>query len=258
MEFTPKQNHQEIEITLIICSERPDDVARQVAEINQIGNYLLLPQHLDKIRDLYLDTNYGALQKQKLSFRLREICGIYWLTLKGPAQLNEWGAKQRLEIEDIYSEKILAEIINELINRDIKIQPSDKNRDPIHQIESLHSLGFEIIQDRENNRIVRNVISPGEDNGKVLAELTVDSVVYHFKNQDIFHYEVEIEAKSKDSSNVLKSISESLIEIYGPVLRKWTPGKYVTGEAIEKLLRNGSLEGLRLIKRNCTHQPIIS
>jgi len=71
-----------------------------------------------------------------------------------------------------------------------------------------------------------------------------DSVIYHFSDQRICHYEVEIEAKAKDSSIVLKNVIESLVAMYEPVLRRWDHGKLVTGKVIEKLLSEGSLEEL--------------
>ncbi len=244
MVLNNKIHRTEVEITLIICSNDPQEIACGIGEITQIANFKLFPQHPRKIHDIYLDTDCGALQKQKLSFRLREIDETFALTLKDRPQLNYWGGKERLEIEGFWSINTMLEIIKELEVRGVKVNPPYQDLIKVYPLETLHSLGLKIIQDRENYRKVRNVISLGEDNGKVLAELTVDSVVYHFNNQDVCHYEVEIEEKSKESSKVLKSISESLIEIYGPVLRKWTPGKYVTGKAIEKLLRNRSLEGL--------------
>jgi hypothetical protein len=78
----------------------------------------------------------------------------------------------------------------------------------------------------------------------VLAELAIDSVVYYFGGQEIHHHEVEVEAKERGSSSVIKTVAESLVAMYRPALRRWDHSKLATGKAIEQMLREGALEGL--------------
>ena len=82
MVLNNKIHRTEVEITLIICSNDPQGNCMRDREITQIANFKLFPQHPRKIHDFYLDTDCGALQKQKLSFRLREIDETFALTLK--------------------------------------------------------------------------------------------------------------------------------------------------------------------------------
>ena len=122
--------------------------------------------------------------------------------------------------------------------------------DRVHPLEVMTSLGLEVIQDRETHRQVRNIVFVGEESRSALAELAIDSVVYHFGDQQICHHEVEIEAKVEDGSTALKTVIESLVAMYGSALRRWDHGKLATGKAIEKLLSEGALEGLLDINNN--------
>ncbi len=55
---------------------------------------------------------------------------------------------------------------------------------------------------------------------------------------------LEIEARRRDGSAVLKTMTESLISMYGPVLRRWDYSKLATSKAIEQLLLDRALDGL--------------
>ena len=49
-----RSNSQEIEASLLIWSENPQAVARQIAGLTSIANYRLLPQDSKTIHDLLL------------------------------------------------------------------------------------------------------------------------------------------------------------------------------------------------------------
>lgn len=242
---------REIEAALIIWSEKPQIVAGQIAGLTAIGNYRLLPQAPQMIRDLYLDMPDQALRTQELALRVREIGTARWVTLKGRSQPTDWeGGVERLEIEALWSEDALTRVVKELVDRGVKILQRYQDFDYAHPLDVMASLGLEAIQDRESHRRVRNVVSAGEESSSVLAELAIDSVVYHFGGQEIRHHEVEIEAKEKGNSAVIRTVAEGLVAMYGPVLRGWGHSKLATGKAIEKMLSEGALEGLLDINNN--------
>ena len=245
-----RSSFREIEATLIIWSENPQVVAGQIAGLTSIANYRLLSQNSETIHDLYLDTPNQALQNQKLALRIREIGGSRWVTLKGRSQLTDWGGVERLEIEALWSEDALTRVVKELMDRKIKMLQQRQDFDYDHPMDVMTSLGLEVVQDRRSYRKVRNIVLIGEQSSPVLAELAIDFVVYHFRDQKICHHEVEIEAKVVDGSTVLKTMIESLVAMHGPVLRRWDHSKLATGKAVEKLLSEGALEGLLDINNN--------
>jgi hypothetical protein len=235
-------SQREIEAALIIWSKTPQVVARKIASMPSIANYRLLPQDSETIRDLYFDTPDRKLQTQKLALRVREIGATRWIALKGPSQPTDWGGVDRLEIEAPWSQDALTRVVKELTDRGFKMLLYDQDFDRTHPLVFMASSGLEVVQNRETHRQVRNVVF--RESGPVLAELAIDSVVYHFSDQEICLHEVEIEAKVRDGSTVLKTVIERLTAMYGPVLRRWDHSKLATGMAIEKLLSEGALIGL--------------
>ena len=241
---------REIESTLIIWSEAPQIVARQIAGLTSVGDYRLLPQAPQMIRDLYLDMPDHALETRELALRVREIGTTRWVALKGRSQPTDWeGSVERLEIEALWSQDALTRVVEELVDRGIRILLQRQDFDYADPLDVMTSLGLEPVQDRESHRTVRNIVK-GEASDSVLAELAIDSVVYHFSDWEIYHHEVEIEAKEWRSSAVIKPVIESLAAMYGPALRRWGHSKLATGKAIEQMLGEGVLEGLLDINNN--------
>lgn len=236
-----KSDSCETEIPLIICSHQPAKHIKQIAELTSIANYRLVSQKSQTIHDFYFDA--------PVVLRLREINGTPWLTLKGPSQRTGWGGIKRQEIEVQWSEDGLTKIINELKERGIKLR-SAGTLDYARPLKVLKRLGLKIIQDRENHRIVRNIVHKNDRKGRVLAELAIDSVVYHFLRQEVCLYELEIESKSKTGPSVVKTVAKALVAQFDSVLRPWQYGKLITGLAIEKLLNAGALRGLLTADNN--------
>ncbi len=245
----------EIEATLVICSEKPQAVADQIAALTRIGNYPLLPQDPKAIHDLYLDTPDRALQARELAVRIREVGRLHWITLKGPRHPTDWGGVERLEIETLWSEKALTEVLKELMDRGIEVPQRQRHFESDHPLSVMMSLGWEVVQNRRSHRQIRNIVLTGDESGQGLAEMAIDSVLYHFGYRDIGHHEVEIEAKVKDGSAVIKAVIEGLMAMYGSALRAWDHSKQVTGEAIERLLRQGALAGLTDANNNL--KPVV-
>lgn len=196
------------------------------------------------IHDLYLDTPDRELQAQELALRIREIGARRWVTLKGQSQPTGWDSMERLEIEMRWSKDALARVVKELADRGIRVRQQRQDFDYAHPLDVMAALGLEAVQDRESCRQVRNIIPGGEEGPSILAELAIDSVVYHFSDQEIHHHEVEIEEKEGGSPALIKPVVEGLVAMYGPALRRWGHSKLAVGKALERMLREGALEGL--------------
>lgn len=228
----------EIEATLIIVSDNPDVVARQIADRTELGNFQLQPQRTQEIHDLYFDTTDSALKGKKLGLRLRKRDDARQITLKGDALPNSHGIVERLEIELPWSEVALAGILKELRGRQIVLaEPALKWADA-EPSQVMQRLGLELVQERRCRRQVRHLVPREEPKNTVLAELAIDFVVYHF-DLDIFHHEIEIEAMLPGQLLVLQNAVENLRQDFGPVLRTWDHSKLALGKAIEALRREG-------------------
>jgi inorganic triphosphatase YgiF len=229
-----EQRERETETALLICAEDPASLARRIARIVKVAGYQLLRRPPVRLRDLYFDTPDGALRKQQLAVRLRESDRVKLITLKGPAQRAIGGGLQRLEIEARWSRAALRRVVRELVDRSVIVQPRRLEADA-RPLTVMNSLGFEIVQGRETNRTVRDVVLAGRK-GPRLAELAVDSVVYRFGDEEIRLHMVEVEAKRQDGLPALAVVTQDLRERFKPMLREWTFGKLATGMAVEQLL----------------------
>lgn len=246
-----RSSSRETEAALLIWSDSPKAFARKIARLASISDYRLLTRDPQAIHDVYFDTPARALQAQKLALRVRRVGRSSWITLKGPGPSTDWGGVDRLEIEAAWSEDALARVIKELADRGIELRQPHEDLGDAPPLDVMRSMGLEVIQNRRDRRRVRNIVpveeglvANDEDDGPVLAELAIDAVVYHFSGQDVRLYELEVEAKIRRGSRVLRDVIAGLVARYGPALRRWRYGKLVTGRAIEELLSEGALEGL--------------
>lgn len=231
----------EIETTLVIISEHPDDVARRLCERRSVAGYRLLVQPSVKIHDRYFDTASRILSDQRLALRLRQTETESLITLKGPSTVSELGGVERLEIEHPWSGAALTQFIEELADRNISLAthvPVDDG-DPL---QIMTGCGFQVFQDRQCERQIRFVAA--SENGPRLAELAIDAVGYRINHDQILHHELEIELKTEEASTVLRDLTESLIQEYGTELRTWSHSKLATGELVAKLWNDGVLKEL--------------
>ena len=239
---------REAESTLVILSEAPGSVAGKIADLTSVKGYRLLPQSPMMIHDLYLGISGSAPGRPGPALRLREVGETYLITMKGPNRPTDWGGIERLEIELPWSSDTLDIVLSKLIDMELQMPEQRPDFDPDHPLNVMAGLGLRVIQDRETQRQVRDIVP--DDDCIALAEMAIDSVVYHFTGQDIRHYEVEIEAKEEADSTAIKTVIEGLIEIYGPAVRRWNRGKLTTGIAVEEMLSKGILQGLIDSKNN--------
>ncbi len=231
----------ELEHVLMIISEDARSLAQQIAKLDSAAGYRLTPLPTVKIRDVYFDTADGRLRKRKVNLRVRRLENGHWLTLKQDPRIFSLRRDERQELEIPWSPDSLRRVLKELSSRGIELEGSSlfAGSDPV---EVLKTGGLRVIQDRETQREARNITSA--DGHVVLAELAVDSVLYHFQSPDIRLFEVEIEAKSSEGRRVIGEVASSLRKHFGSELRPWRHGKLKTGKTIRKLLENGALGGL--------------
>jgi inorganic triphosphatase YgiF len=232
----------EREATLLICSDRPETVYREIASLTAIGAYKLVPGKPQLLEDYYFDTPDGKLSARKWGLRLRWIGPNLWITLKGPSKQTEWGGRERAEIEALWSKTSVAEVEAELSRQGIEMDFHGEDLEHSDPMEVMKSAGLVVIQRRDTRRAASAVIS-GTD-GLVQAELAADSVTYFFPETQILHYEVEIESKGANGHTAAAAIAEYLQAEYSPELKRWCHDKLATGWAIRELLIRGSFEGL--------------
>jgi len=139
----------EIETTLIICSEDPETVVEEIADIKTILNYQLFPNENKKIHDWYWDTEDNSLLKNRLSLRFREVNSKQLITLKGDAKISNWGGVERLEIELPWSKESLLKILGEIKERNVILNRLPDQLDFDSSIDVYKELGFNLVQDRE-------------------------------------------------------------------------------------------------------------
>lgn len=232
----------EREATLLICSDRPETVYQEIASLTAVGAYKLVPDKPQLLEDRYFDTPDRKLSARKWGLRLRWIGPKLWITLKGPSKQTEWGGRERVEIEALWSKASLAGVEAELSRQGVELNLQGEDVEHSDPMEATTLSGLVVIQRRDTRRAASAVIS-GTD-GMVLAELAVDSVAYFFPETEILHYELEIESKGPNGPTAAEAIAEYLLAEYSPELKRWCHDKLATGWAIRKLLTGGSLEGL--------------
>jgi hypothetical protein len=233
----------EVEAKLVVLSENPGSIADQIADLSSIAFYRMVNPGSELICDLYFDTPGSALDTQGLALRVREAGDRCMLAIKGPSKMIGKSSLERLEIEKPWSYEALAEVVEEFIPgciETLKHLPGLDHYDPPGTMEAL---GLVVIQNRETWRRTRSIVMDKEG-GPAIAELAVDSVVYHIMDHDLRHHEVEVEASPGGGFTVVEEIAEYLIQMYGAVLKRWNHDKLVTGRAIEELMLKGELEGM--------------
>ncbi len=162
------------------------------------------------------------------------------------------GIIERLEIELPWSSQARTRILEELHIRGIDLLERRADLEHANPLQAMAALGLISLQHRENNRAIRNIVSDESGGGTILAELVIDSVIYHLGRRTIGHHEVEIEAKSEVGIDVLKAVAEELLEVCAPHLQTWEHIKASTGLAVEKLLDPEDPEALLDAQGNLT------
>ncbi len=230
----------EREVTLVIASETPEEVSRQIADLTRIAAYRLVPGETIAIHDIHFDMPERILEANRLALRIREIAGGIRLSFKGPAQQLTAGGVARYEIEEPWSMSALRGILDELEATGVRVPGRFQAIAASSPREVLRLLGFEEIQDRETGRMTRSAVEGNRD-GPVLAEVAIDSVLYHLPGVRVRHHEIELEAKAQDGLAAAQSMAADLLDQFAPALRSWHGSKLAIGRAIERLQYDGVL-----------------
>ncbi len=241
---TAFESRPELELVLMIVSQDPRSTALQVSNLTSLAEYVLVPDVGRTLHDIYLDTPNRLLGRKRINLRIRGSEGSYWVTMKVSPGLLTLKRHEREEIEVPWSQASLNQIVERMSQKGIRLKLPGELDGTLSQVEVMKSMGLEVLQDRDTQRTPRNVVE-SEDSGKVLAELAIDSIVYHFDSQNVRLFEVELEAKSEKGRRILGYLSKSLTEKFRRELKSWRFGKLVTGRKIEQLLRDGALEDLQ-------------
>jgi hypothetical protein len=238
----------ECEATLLICSEQPGKIIKEIDRITTVAGYRVKQGDSGLLHDHYMDLPDCALGKQGWVLRLRRTNSDWRIALKGPSRATDFGVTERLELELSWSSEALHRVMSVIddLPRSTSIMPVDC-ADPVM---TMTALGFMVIQRRVIERRVKNILPVLQD--VILAELVIDSVTFELSPGKIRHHEIEIESKDKEYCSVLEMVVTDLLDRFPSELRVWRIGKLATGKAIEALYRQGRLDGL-VREDGCLH-----
>lgn len=229
---------RETEIALAIRSSRAEQIADEIARLDQLGRYRLAPAESHLLHDVYLETRDGALQARRLALRLRTVNGQPLITLKGSLGRTAQGVMNRLEIELAWSRAAFRRIARELRACGIVLTHVDAAYRREDGVGTFQRVGLHIVQERITQRRTRNIINTS---GRVCAELAIDKTIFLFGQQVVHLYEIEIEAKRPRTR--VDELARRLETMFTPTLQRWY-SKMLTGKAIEKLLQQGAGQNL--------------
>jgi inorganic triphosphatase YgiF len=233
-------NSTETEATLIVASENPEQILGKIGEISSVHNYQLLPGVKLTLNDCYFDKLSGDLSSRNWALRIRQIDEQSWIAAKGPSRETTPGVLERVEMEVAWSPEALDKLSKLLARHGIFINGLQERRISEDPLEFFRDVGLRVIQKRQIARTVRHIRSTKKD--RVLAELALDRVIYHFESRALLHHEIEIESKAKEAHSAIQSLAQYLLGLFPDELRKWRYGKLATGRAIEALVGEKSFE----------------
>jgi SepF-like predicted cell division protein (DUF552 family) len=228
----------EVEAAFLVVSDMPQDFLDYISKLKSLGRFELRPEKKELIRDRYFDTPKNALQDRRMALRIREVVGRRLMTLKGPSRSLPSGGVERLEIEEEWSDAVFRKVLEVLKSNNIDIgypvQAVD-DEDPIALMGRHH---LYLVQERETERDVKNVMHKIGDGHIVVAEMAIDAVRYLFDDigSPLRIYQIEIEVKDRGSPSIMRELADELENKFRSDIIKWNYGKLATGKAIKKLL----------------------
>lgn len=230
----------ETEIALIIKND-PLENSRRVANLSSILDYDLKRRRSFTIHDTYFDTGSKYFTRNLISFRLRRFGREVVLSVKSSPRRLPGGGVSRLELERPWTYDSLTKI-----SRKLDLEPPSRDafeRSARSPSRVLAAAGLEVIQTRLNRRRVRDLVAFTRGRLLSFAELSIDDVTYTFVEGTVRLLEVEIETRRRGALPKTRRVVNWLLSEL-PALQLWAHGKFVTGMAIKKLLRNQTLNEL--------------
>lgn len=239
---------QELEVKLTIIHSNPDQFVDEISILDKIGKYKLKLPESKQIHDTYFDTAEQTFRRNRMAFRLRIENDEQFFTVKGKTKVQQWGGVERVEIEGPWSIKAFQQALMQLKQYGIVLQVKDELLKDENPMESLHKIGFFIIQDRFTSRLIRQI----ESGSDIVAELAIDKVNYQVKNRQLIHYEIEIESKNPQGSKAIQAIQRTLQSTYGDSLRLSVFSKLMLGMVLKELPDNPKFFDLQKPVSNLT------
>jgi inorganic triphosphatase YgiF len=237
------EHSREVEGVLLVRADDQQAAADRVAALEAVDRFQLRARPARRIRDVYVDTDDGALAGARVAFRLREQDGLPLLTLKADA-VRSGLASERLELEAPWSAGALQAALQELRRRGVELPTPAGRAGAGEPLADLAALGLHPTQTRETTRIPRDVVERDAPDAGPVAELTLDDVAYQLPAGTARLLEVEVEAKGPGGVETVQSLLGALADRFPDDLRPWPYGKLATGRAVERLLADGRFEGL--------------
>lgn len=235
---------REVEVKLIVRSDRPREVVQRVAGLESLAGYRVMDRGELHLRDVYFDTADGSLVRSRAALRLRYEGPRVLVTLKAQAGEASRGMTDRLEIELAWSADALRRVVEALGGLGIRLPRPAAEAGTDDPVVALEGMGLRVVQDRVTRRRVRDVVPSGESGARMVAELVVDSVEYVAEGRRAWHHEVEVEAEPSGDPGLLEELADALLADFPDALRPWPYSKQATGKAVEALLGGGEVEGL--------------
>lgn len=228
----------ESEVAFVITNKSVD-IARDIAGITSIRGYKFEPKPRLRITDTYYDTKSGLLGKKKIGLRTRKAGGELVISMKSDPQRMAGMGLRRNEFESPWSYESLAKIVKALKIKGLPTKPLASSFAPSRVIAKL---GLRKIQERHTTRDVRDILSRDMPRSRRIAELDIDRVTFQ-GNPKVQVFEVELEVKAPNSLKSIQTIAAELESNYSGFLRVWPHGKLVTGLVIQRLSKEGALDG---------------
>ena len=114
------EHSREVEGVLLVRADDQEAAGDRLAALEVVDRFQLRPLPARRIRDVYIDTDDGALAGSRVAFRLREQDGRPLLTLKADA-VRSGLASERLELEAPWSAEALQAALEELRRRGVEL-----------------------------------------------------------------------------------------------------------------------------------------
>jgi inorganic triphosphatase YgiF len=210
--------HQEIEFKLAVLDP---GVLDELGSWRELAGFQLQPAMPRQIHDRYWDTPGAQLALAGSNLRLRQLDDQELFTLKGGATVTD-GLFSRSELEVPANPSGWLALTAEL--RRLGLTTPPLNDDVASPRRWLAAAGFAIVQDRETQR--RRLFARLEN--QPVAEIALDTTTFHLPAVDVTIREIEIEALTGASEQVVQ-IGTALAERLAGRVRPGLVGKFGAG-----------------------------
>lgn len=234
------EGEREVEAKRIVVSDRPRVVVERVAALESLAGYLLVDRGEVRLRDVYFDTEDSGLLGRRAALRLRHEGPAVRIALKVEGREVRPGTSDRAELELPWSDEALERVSDAVGALGLRLSRAAPAGGAPAEV--LGRMGLRVVQDRATVRRVRDVVrGPGV---APVAELVVDSVGYGAGGREVWHHEVEVEARGEPGAAALEALEHALAALFPGELLPWPHSKQATGRAVETLLADPDAAGL--------------